>query len=315
MDEAQHAPDRRRDRDHAARGKPIRHRRRATPTPTTRTSTRTTLTPTRTTLTPTPIPTTRRSTGALARCIEPTGDSEFLDEVFEQEPLYVPRAEPGRYDDLLSLEDLERMLCSGGLRHPAFRLVKAGERLDLARLRDRHPVAARAVHGHDRRPERTHGVRERRHGRPPGAPPHASTAGRVLPVARGRARAAGSGERVLHAARLAGTARPPRHARRVLPAGRGPEALARLRAGARAAAPQPALSPGAGRARGAGARPRARAGRHAVHAPRVAARGTDVRRGLAPPHDRRQRLHLARRAAGRARRLRGRARAQALGAG
>ena len=43
----------------------------------------------------------------------------------------MPRAEPGRYDDLLSFEDLERLLCSGGLRHPAFRLVKAGERLDL----------------------------------------------------------------------------------------------------------------------------------------------------------------------------------------
>ena len=51
--------------------------------------------------------------------------------MFEQEPLYVPRAEPGRFDDLLSLDDVERMLCSGGLRHPAFRLVKAGARLDL----------------------------------------------------------------------------------------------------------------------------------------------------------------------------------------
>jgi ribosomal protein L16 Arg81 hydroxylase len=45
--------------------------------------------------------------------------------------LYVSRAEPGRYDDLLSLEDVGRILCSGGLRHPGFRLVKAGERLEL----------------------------------------------------------------------------------------------------------------------------------------------------------------------------------------
>ena len=45
--------------------------------------------------------------------------------------MYVSRAEPGRYDDLLSLDDIERMLCSGGLRHPAFRLVKAGERIEL----------------------------------------------------------------------------------------------------------------------------------------------------------------------------------------
>jgi JmjC domain len=99
-------------------------RRPATPTPTTRTSIRTTPTPT-------PIPTTRRNTGALARCIEPTVESAFLDGIFEQDPLHVPRGEPGRFDDLLSLEDVERMLCSGGLRHPAFRLVKAGARLEL----------------------------------------------------------------------------------------------------------------------------------------------------------------------------------------
>ncbi len=41
------------------------------------------------------------------------------------------RGEPERYDDLLSLKDVERILCSGGLRHPAFRLVKAGERIEL----------------------------------------------------------------------------------------------------------------------------------------------------------------------------------------
>jgi ribosomal protein L16 Arg81 hydroxylase len=38
----------------------------------------------------------------------------------------------GRYDDLLSVADVERLLCSGGLRTPGFRLVKAGEKLDPA---------------------------------------------------------------------------------------------------------------------------------------------------------------------------------------
>jgi lysine-specific demethylase/histidyl-hydroxylase NO66 len=42
----------------------------------------------------------------------------------------VPRDEEGRFDDLLSLGDVERMVTSGGLRYPAFRLVKAGERLE-----------------------------------------------------------------------------------------------------------------------------------------------------------------------------------------
>ena len=86
---------------------------------------------TRTTPTPTRTATIRRSTGALARCIEPTDEHEFLETIYEREPLAVARGEPGRYDDLLSVDDVERMLCSGGLRHPAFRLVKAGERLEL----------------------------------------------------------------------------------------------------------------------------------------------------------------------------------------
>jgi hypothetical protein len=44
----------------------------------------------------------------------------------------VARDEDDRFNDLLSRADVERLLCSGGLRHPAFRLVKAGEKLDLS---------------------------------------------------------------------------------------------------------------------------------------------------------------------------------------
>jgi lysine-specific demethylase/histidyl-hydroxylase NO66 len=50
----------------------------------------------------------------------------FLAEYWEQQPLAVPRSEPGRFDDLLSVADVERLVCSGGLRVPAFRLVKEG---------------------------------------------------------------------------------------------------------------------------------------------------------------------------------------------
>ncbi len=39
------------------------------------------------------------------------------------------RDEPGRYDDLLSEAEVERLVTSGGLRFPGFRLVKAGEQL------------------------------------------------------------------------------------------------------------------------------------------------------------------------------------------
>jgi bifunctional lysine-specific demethylase and histidyl-hydroxylase NO66 len=70
------------------------------------------------------------SSSALERSIDPVSAEEFLDEYWEKRPLVVARAEEGRFDDLLSVAGVERLLCSGGLRTPGFRLVKAGERLD-----------------------------------------------------------------------------------------------------------------------------------------------------------------------------------------
>jgi ribosomal protein L16 Arg81 hydroxylase len=97
-------------------------------------TTQTRTTPTSTPTTPTPTPTTRtRSAEALPRCIEPVEEREFLDEHWERRPLVVERDEPGRFDDLLTAEDVERLLESGGLRHPAFRLVRADEQLNTSR--------------------------------------------------------------------------------------------------------------------------------------------------------------------------------------
>ena len=79
---------------------------------------------------PTRTQTTRtRSADALARCVEPVEDEVFLGEHWEHRPLVVERDEPGRFDDLLTTQDVERLLESGGLRSPAFRLVRADERL------------------------------------------------------------------------------------------------------------------------------------------------------------------------------------------
>ena len=78
-------------------------------------------TPTRTT----PTRTTPRPE-ALDRAIEPVAAGRFLDENWERKPLVVPRGEEGRFDDLLSLRDVERLVTETGLRTPAFRLVKAG---------------------------------------------------------------------------------------------------------------------------------------------------------------------------------------------
>jgi hypothetical protein len=79
-------------------------------------------TPTRTTPTRT-----TSSPSALERAIDPVAPEQFLEEYWERKPLVVPRAEEGRFDDLLSLRDVERLVTETGLRTPAFRLVQAGE--------------------------------------------------------------------------------------------------------------------------------------------------------------------------------------------
>jgi bifunctional lysine-specific demethylase and histidyl-hydroxylase NO66 len=79
-------------------------------------------TPTRTTPTRTPP-----SSAALRRAVEPLEVERFLAEHWERQPLVVPRGEEGRFDDLLSTRDVERLITETGIRLPAFRLVKAGE--------------------------------------------------------------------------------------------------------------------------------------------------------------------------------------------
>ena len=135
----------------------------------------------------------------------------------------MPRAEEGRFDDLISVADVERLVSSGGLRSPAFRLVKEGGPVGF-RVRDRAALAAAAFTG--RGPGAGRGrVRGRCDDRAPGAAPNWSplaTFCRALEMELGT----GTGERVLHAARLAGLRRPPRHTRRLRAPGRRREALA-----------------------------------------------------------------------------------------
>jgi ribosomal protein L16 Arg81 hydroxylase len=102
-------------------------------TPTTWTARiRTPTTPTRIALTRTPTRQIQAKGGssALERSIDPVSVEEFLGEHWEEKPLVIKRAEVGRYDALLSVADVERLLCSGGLRTPGLRLVKAGEKID-----------------------------------------------------------------------------------------------------------------------------------------------------------------------------------------
>jgi hypothetical protein len=63
--------------------------------------------------------------------VGPVDTDRFLGEFWERRPLFVPRGEEGRFADLLSQAEAERLLTTTALRYPAFRLVKAGERIAL----------------------------------------------------------------------------------------------------------------------------------------------------------------------------------------
>ena len=109
----------------SSRSTPRTTSRPATPTATTRTETPLTA-PTETGTRTRPTPSIAGGT-ALRRAIEPVDEERFRDEHWERRPLVVPRAEEGRFDDLLSLRDVERLVTETAIRAPAFRLVKAGE--------------------------------------------------------------------------------------------------------------------------------------------------------------------------------------------
>ncbi len=72
-----------------------------------------------------------RSAGALELTLDPIAAGTFLDEYAGLRPLIVPRAEPGRFDAVLSARDVERMVCATAIRAPAFRLVADGAQLPL----------------------------------------------------------------------------------------------------------------------------------------------------------------------------------------
>jgi hypothetical protein len=78
--------------------------------------------------TPTQTTPTRTTPSSLAldRALAPVESEAFLAEHWERKPAVVPRAEEGRFDDLLSVADVERLMTETGIRAPGFRLVKAG---------------------------------------------------------------------------------------------------------------------------------------------------------------------------------------------
>jgi ribosomal protein L16 Arg81 hydroxylase len=68
---------------------------------------------------------------AVRLTLDPVCDEEFIAEHWERRPLVVVRSETGRFDEILSARDVERLICATGIRTPAFRLVRDGAQLPL----------------------------------------------------------------------------------------------------------------------------------------------------------------------------------------
>ena len=62
----------------------------------------------------------------------PVGRDEFLAEHLDRRPLILARDEPGRFDAVLSDDDVQRLVCETAIRSPAFRLVRDGAQLPLS---------------------------------------------------------------------------------------------------------------------------------------------------------------------------------------
>jgi Cupin superfamily protein len=69
---------------------------------------------------------------ALGLTLAPVTAEGWLADHFGQRPLLVERDEDGRFDGILSMRDVERLVSETGLRTPAFRLVRDGAQLPLS---------------------------------------------------------------------------------------------------------------------------------------------------------------------------------------
>ena len=63
---------------------------------------------------------------ALALTLDPVTEESFFAEHWERRPLIIPRGERERFAGLLSVADVDRLVCETAIRMPAFRLVRDG---------------------------------------------------------------------------------------------------------------------------------------------------------------------------------------------
>ena len=71
--------------------------------------------------------------------LAPTALDDFLAEHWDRRPLLTQRDDPGRFDEVLTGVDLERMVCAERVRVPAFRLVRGGAQVPLGEYTESIP--------------------------------------------------------------------------------------------------------------------------------------------------------------------------------
>jgi lysine-specific demethylase/histidyl-hydroxylase NO66 len=81
----------------------------------------------------------------LERCTG--GDGSFLDRTWGKRATVIPAGQPGGFEDLLTLDDVDRALTTSGMRSPYFRLVQAGERIPEESYSRSGRTGSRDVHG------------------------------------------------------------------------------------------------------------------------------------------------------------------------
>jgi ribosomal protein L16 Arg81 hydroxylase len=101
-------------------------------------------------LTPTTTPAQNicEATGhTFAWLVNPFTPRQFLQEYWEQTPLFIPRKQPGYYADLLSFRDLDSLLASGHRRLPGLRLIKAGTDIAIHRYSPEYAQVGENLYG------------------------------------------------------------------------------------------------------------------------------------------------------------------------
>ena len=215
----------------------------------------------------------------LRRC---TGDTEvFLDGTWGARAAVHPGVEPEGFQDLLTLDDVDRILTTTSLRTPSFRSGEGGRADPGVELHPSRPNGIQTRVGDGRPGEDRGAVRRRRDHRAPGAASQLGTDRGVHPRARTAARTHVPGQRLYHSPGLTRACAARRSARRLRAASLRPQALG-----------GPMRLPSSGRAIRS---TRTSVRRLHLHADGNPARRDDGRRVVRSPHGRRARRQVERR--------------------